>query len=557
MTIQGQTVAEDDAFICGVRRRQPRAEILWTRTICKEPGRYIGWPTVCRRKSGELIAVFSGDREAHVCPYGKVQLVRSTDGGETWSAPVTVRNSTLDDRDAGITELDNGDLLLVSFTSVCFMYSYRDYYDSVSAADRRRDCGYFSMRSTDGGRTWEPPVRMYGSANHGAVQLKDGRVLMAGRRRPAGGNFLPEDVKNVRHELVIEESTDRGRSWRILAKIEPQAPYLITDFHEPHLVEAADGRLVVLFRHHGAGASQVQCESSDGGRTWSPIVPSNVRGHPPHLLRLDDGTILCSSAVGSWRRAVELVTPSYDGGRTWHAEQAVELCAVADGDMGYPSTVRNADGTFVTVYYQKDNVKERPCLMATKWRLAPYDPAAEAAMRADAAKLPPLKSAKEFVSSPPNAPIRKIDNGTLFLDPTDATYWCQNVPQGDEITARFLIAVKKCRTASASIEIGDSRICFSDANGAFALQGPLFASLAAESATRPTPAALLDGKDVDFRIRRTRGELIVLVDGTEIARVKDSSTDPLRIGFRPQRGTIAIVSGSFEAKSFASAIVRP
>ena len=53
--------------------------------ICRQPGRYIGWPTIARTAQGELLVVFSGDREAHVCPFGKTQLVRSRDGGKTWS----------------------------------------------------------------------------------------------------------------------------------------------------------------------------------------------------------------------------------------------------------------------------------------------------------------------------------------------------------------------------------------------------------------------------------------------------------------------------------------
>ena len=63
--------------ICGAPRTQARAEIIWTKPLCKEPGRYIGWPTVCRAKDGDLIAVFSGDRDEHVCPWGKSQLIRS------------------------------------------------------------------------------------------------------------------------------------------------------------------------------------------------------------------------------------------------------------------------------------------------------------------------------------------------------------------------------------------------------------------------------------------------------------------------------------------------
>ena len=62
---------------------KPAVEILWTKPICVETNRYIGWPTVCCRANGELLAVFSGDRDEHVDPFGKVQMVRSRDGGET------------------------------------------------------------------------------------------------------------------------------------------------------------------------------------------------------------------------------------------------------------------------------------------------------------------------------------------------------------------------------------------------------------------------------------------------------------------------------------------
>ena len=38
----------DEGRIDGAPKVQARAEILWTRAICKEAGRYIGWPTICR-----------------------------------------------------------------------------------------------------------------------------------------------------------------------------------------------------------------------------------------------------------------------------------------------------------------------------------------------------------------------------------------------------------------------------------------------------------------------------------------------------------------------------
>ncbi len=48
-------------------------KILEHATSCKQPGRYIGWPTIEKGPEGTLYTVFSGDRDAHVCPFGKMR----------------------------------------------------------------------------------------------------------------------------------------------------------------------------------------------------------------------------------------------------------------------------------------------------------------------------------------------------------------------------------------------------------------------------------------------------------------------------------------------------
>ena len=92
-----------------------------------------------------------------------------------------------------------------------------------------------------------------------------------------------------------------------------------------------------------------------------------LHGYPPHFLKLKNGKLLCSYV----RRDTlhEMVTVSDDQGRTWDVPNEIFISKGVDKDMGYPSTVENDDGTLLTVYYQKENAGEPPCLMATKWRL--------------------------------------------------------------------------------------------------------------------------------------------------------------------------------------------
>ena len=59
------------------------------KTICSNPSgihNYFGWPSVARLSDGALMAVASGFRIAHVCPFGKVVGIKSYDEGKSWNA---------------------------------------------------------------------------------------------------------------------------------------------------------------------------------------------------------------------------------------------------------------------------------------------------------------------------------------------------------------------------------------------------------------------------------------------------------------------------------------
>jgi hypothetical protein len=374
---------EPVAEIHGAPVRQKRAEIVWTKVLCKQPGRYIGWPSVCARKNGELLAVFSGDRDEHICPFGKVQMVRSENGGATWSPAFNIGNTPLDDRDAGIAELPNGDLVVSWFTSLAYTDSIRDraklapgspyFYwwlhdEKIPAAVKKEGLAYFTSRSSDGGKTWMPPVRSPGTAPHGPVVLGDGRLLYVGITY--SGHFGIHSGPT--NEISVAESRDQARSWQQIGRIPLPESVKPGDFHEPHAVEAADGRLVAQIRYHGKGQGQEvrlwQSESADGGKTWATAQPTELAGLPPHLLRLRDGKLV--SVYGRRFGAFgEYACVSDDHGRTWDTANEIKLAGHFNGDLGYPASAELADGSILTVYYQADAKGEKPCLAGTLWKL--------------------------------------------------------------------------------------------------------------------------------------------------------------------------------------------
>ena len=105
---------------------KPLAKIHDIRVVSLRPNHYHGWPTLTRRRNGQLLLICTGGREGHVCPFGQVELMRSDDNGKTWTYPRVLLDLAIDDRDAGILETTKGTLLATTFSSL----AYEHYFDS-------------------------------------------------------------------------------------------------------------------------------------------------------------------------------------------------------------------------------------------------------------------------------------------------------------------------------------------------------------------------------------------------------------------------------------------
>ena len=341
------------------------------RTISHQPEYYHGWSTVAKRKSGELIVTWSGRREAHVCPFGTVEMMRSRDQGATWTFPRTLMDSPIDDRDSGVLETAKGTLIVTTFTSLAYDDSYlkkgkhADNQRWLAAHNRlpsdearRGELGEWAIRSEDGGVTWSARIHTIVNSPHGPIQLSDGRLLYAGKE-------LWEPEKRI----GVCESPDDGRTWRWLAEIPTRDGDQFTNYHELHAVECASGKLVAQIRNHNATnkGETLQTESSDKGKTWTIPHAIGVWGLPSHLLKLQDGRLLMSYGH---RRAPygNLARISDDEGQTWSNPITISGDG-AGGDLGYPSTVQLEDGSLLTIWYEKLSESPRAVLRQALWKL--------------------------------------------------------------------------------------------------------------------------------------------------------------------------------------------
>ncbi len=370
-------------------------EIISSGIACKQPGRYIGWPTIGKTSDGTLLIVFSGDRDGHIDPFGKTMLVRSSDGGQTWAAPELINDTPLDDRDAGLCVCRDGTVVVSWFTShytdekymaMCqteeeiarrqtYLQNFKQenipLWAGASLENGRYVLGHWIRRSTDGARTWEDPVRVPPATPHGPIELADGRLLFVGISTNHGRC-------ERRGHLLAAESCDKGKTWSVIGKISmfPRYPGDQPDGYaylcEPHVTEIAPGKLLAMARYEEQPRYRKRCRlwqftSDDGGYHWTEPRELPIWGKPPHLLRLRDGRLLVTYGHRPYGQRACIST---DGGESWDYDHEIILRNDAPtGDLGYPSSVELDDGSILTAYYQQEHAVEKPCLMTTHWRL--------------------------------------------------------------------------------------------------------------------------------------------------------------------------------------------
>jgi hypothetical protein len=364
--------------------------------ICSTPREflgYFGWPSVARLEDGALVAVASGLRTEHVCPFGRTVFCVSRDEGRTWTAPRVLNDSDIDDRDAGVVCLGGQRLLVTWFSSDTRRYYSSDWIQKIvkglppekqawwtAGMARMTDAakaaceGAWLRVSEDGGGTWGAPVRAPLNSPHGPIRRRDGSLFYLGKECR---NF---DELNT-GKIVAMVSRDDGRSWALSGAV-PLAPGTAWgSYHEAHVAELPDDRLLGMIRLQNCSGpdgdvtkagfvqfSILQTESRDEGRTWSTPRGLGFHGSPPHILAHSAGTLVLTYGYRQ-KPFGQRVALSRDAGQTWEHDWVLRDDG-PDGDLGYPATVELPGGELLSVYYQKPQAVDDKCaLLCSRWRL--------------------------------------------------------------------------------------------------------------------------------------------------------------------------------------------
>ncbi len=339
---------------------------------------YFAWPSAKRLQDGRIAVGASGFRLRHICPFGKAVMMTSADEGESYSLPVPVIDTCLDDRDCGISTFDERGMIVTSFNNtVNFQRKHAlpeeaSHLDSISPEDEARDLGATFRISYDGGDTFGPLYKSPITSPHGPIQLKDGTVMWLGR------TFSCENGRMETDAVKAYRLNTADGSMEYLGEIEN----VVVDGNkalscEPYAFELEDGTILAHIRVQYYPIklyTLYQSKSCDGGKTWTKpkrILPMSG-GAPAHLLKHSSGLLVCTygfrgDPTGTAPFGIRVMF-SRDNGETWSTSEDIYENDFSL-DLGYPTTVELKDGSLLTVFYAHLEPDDPAVILQQKWRI--------------------------------------------------------------------------------------------------------------------------------------------------------------------------------------------
>lgn len=306
-------------------------------------------PGLAATKQGTLIACFdirwtsSKDLPADI----DVGVMRSTDGGQTWSKMITAID--YDKTVAGSMGNGVGDAAIlvdqrsgIVYLAALWSFGNNGWFGSSSGLEKETTGQLVISRSLDEGQTWQAPIsitpqvkqaqwKMCFQGPGAGIQLADGTLLFAAQFKDDQG----------KPSSCFIHSLD-GQQW----SISPAAIPGIPPTSEAQLASIGEKSVLITMRNESRGSKRLWARwnwndrVSDG--SWSPfweqvqdpVCMASLIAHPSGLLILSNNN--------SNKREKMTIRFSEDRGQTWSSGRMLDsrpsayscMANLADGSIG-------------------------------------------------------------------------------------------------------------------------------------------------------------------------------------------------------------------------------
>lgn len=245
----------------------------------------------------------------------EVAVSRSTDGGLSWSAPAAVQHDDpglfFNDKTQITADPTDPSLVYATWTRANIFPDFSGFTAPIAFA-----------RSTDGGRTWEPPQILsapHRQATGAQIVVRPDGTLIATYMQSTDLSLA--DLLDKELTLAVAQSTDHGHTWTVL-----QERAAVIDSLD--VIDAETGQQVIA----GQSLPDVALDPRTG-RLYAVWMDGRFSGGAYNDIAL---------------------AMSDDGGRTWTAPVRVNQTPTdipaADRQASYPSVAVAADGTVAVTY---------------------------------------------------------------------------------------------------------------------------------------------------------------------------------------------------------------
>lgn len=210
------------------------------------------------------------------------------------------------------------------------------------------------MTSDDAGGTWSEPRELVPGDRGGRGPVKNKPIVLT-----SGAWLAPASIEtDTSWDVFADRSEDNGVTWCAT----PFAPIDHATFGgkgaiQPTLWESRPGHVHMLVR--SSCARICRSDSSDDGRTWSPLTPTELPNNNSgiDLARLDHGAlVLAYNPIASdWGQRTPLtLAVSHDNGRSW--KRFVDL-ETAEGEYSYPTVIADGDRAACSYTWRRRRVR--------------------------------------------------------------------------------------------------------------------------------------------------------------------------------------------------------